>query len=59
MRSSSSEGSSVVSIQFSLDKDGDSAAQEVRDKVVAAAVYPALLLLSMVVREMVVPSASG
>ena len=33
LRSSSSEGSSVVSIQFSLDKDGDSAAQEVRDKV--------------------------
>lgn len=33
LRSSSSEGNSVVSIQFSLDKDGDVAAQEVRDKV--------------------------
>lgn len=33
LRSSSSEGNSVVSIQFSLEKDGDVAAQEVRDKV--------------------------
>jgi HAE1 family hydrophobic/amphiphilic exporter-1 len=33
LRSSSSEGNSLVSIQFSLDKDGDVAAQEVRDKV--------------------------
>lgn len=33
LRSSSSEGNSVVSIQFVLEKDGDVAAQEVRDKV--------------------------
>jgi hydrophobic/amphiphilic exporter-1 (mainly G- bacteria), HAE1 family len=33
LRSSSTEGNSIVSIQFSLDKDGDVAAQEVRDKV--------------------------
>jgi HAE1 family hydrophobic/amphiphilic exporter-1 len=33
LRSVSSEGTSLVSIQFNLDKDGDVAAQEVRDKV--------------------------
>jgi HAE1 family hydrophobic/amphiphilic exporter-1 len=33
LRSYSSEGRSVVSIQFVLEKDGDVAAQEVRDKV--------------------------
>ncbi len=33
LRSTSSEGNSIVAIQFSLEKDGDSAAQEVRDKV--------------------------
>ena len=33
LRSSSSEGVSIVSVQFVLDKDPDVAAQEVRDKV--------------------------
>lgn len=33
LRSVSSEGNSLVSIQFELSKDGDVAAQEVRDKV--------------------------
>lgn len=33
LRSTSNEGNSIVAIQFSLEKDGDSAAQEVRDKV--------------------------
>ncbi len=33
LRSVSSEGNSLVSIQFDLSKDGDVAAQEVRDKV--------------------------
>ena len=33
LRSVSSEGNSLVNIQFVLDKDGDVAAQEVRDKV--------------------------
>ncbi len=33
LRSYSREGSSIVSIQFTLEKDGDVAAQEVRDKV--------------------------
>jgi HAE1 family hydrophobic/amphiphilic exporter-1 len=33
LRSTSSEGNSVVAIQFSLEKDGEVAAQEVRDKV--------------------------
>src|SRR5206468_508971 len=33
LRSNSSEGISIVSIQFMLDKDPDVAAQEVRDKI--------------------------
>ncbi|WP_080507488.1 efflux RND transporter permease subunit [Bryobacter aggregatus] len=33
LRSTSSEGNSLVSIQFTLEKDGEVAAQEVRDKV--------------------------
>ncbi len=33
LRSTSSEGNSLVAIQFSLDKDGETGAQEVRDKV--------------------------
>lgn len=33
LRSISSEGNSIVTIQFVLEKDGDIAAQEVRDKV--------------------------
>ena len=33
LRSSSSEGVSIVSVQFVLEKDPDVAAQEVRDKV--------------------------
>lgn len=33
LRSISSEGNSIVTIQFVLEKDGDVAAQEVRDKV--------------------------
>src|SRR5688572_8432723 len=33
MMSMSSEGMSVVSVQFNLEKDGDVAAQEVRDRV--------------------------
>src|SRR6186713_3261809 len=36
LRSTSSEGVSLVMVAFLLDKDGDVAAQEVRDKVSAA-----------------------